>query len=102
MRGALLGFLNKTGITLPQGVSLPDLSISWELSVPTCATSQDQGYGLVSQSCTKPKELRTVRGYRRRLWAAVYPGNGGRHGCPWESPFKRPCDLRRISGGWHQ
>ena len=53
MKGALLGFLNKTGITLPQGVSLTDLSISWVVPVKTAAKSQDQGYGLVSQSCRK-------------------------------------------------
>ncbi|CAE7941345.1 unnamed protein product [Symbiodinium necroappetens] len=59
MKGALLGFLNKTGITLPQG---------------------DQGYGLV-------------------LWAAVYPGNGGRHGYHVHQGSASSCVLyARVAG----
>ncbi|CAE7547359.1 unnamed protein product [Symbiodinium natans] len=59
MKGALLGFLNKTGAPVPQS---------------------DQSYGLV-------------------LWAAVYPGNGGRHGYHVHQGSASSCVLyARVAG----
>mmetsp|Transcript_61300 Transcript_61300/g.143463 ORF Transcript_61300/g.143463 Transcript_61300/m.143463 type:complete len:507 (-) Transcript_61300:65-1585(-) len=59
MKGALLGFLEKTGVTMPLG---------------------DTNYGLV-------------------LWAAVYPGNGGRHGYHVHQGSASSCVLyARVAG----